>query len=166
MADSSDQSDGLEGSGRTETVKSYVSSETKRDLDREAERQDVSRSSLIAQYIRRGLRQDREDDVAAETRAEQRLQDVLDAGLDDMADVARHQQEITAKSGVYAVAAFELIKQEHGEAAVADALRAGARRLREDDIDDLATVEAEDVDGASDDDQDDSLLDDLRGGDR
>ena len=118
-------------SARTETVKSYVSPSTKQDLDREADRLGLSRSALIARYCRRGLRQDREEDLAADTEAARRLGDVLDAGIDDMEDVARQIQDLNAKTGVYAVAAFELVKREHGEAAVRKALQTGARRLRE-----------------------------------
>lgn len=121
-------------SSRTEVVKSYVSPQTLNDLDREADRRDMSRSALVDLYIRRGLRQDREDDVAAETRAVTELQDVIDRGLDDFRNTARHIQDLNAKSGVYAVAAFELLKQNYGEAQIREALQTGSRRLRDDDL--------------------------------
>ena len=35
--------------------------------------------------------------------------DVIDAGLDDMEDVARAIQDHNTKSGIYAIATFELI---------------------------------------------------------
>lgn len=116
-------------SGRTETVKSYVSLATNQDLDREADRGDLSRSALIAEYCRRGLRQDRENELAAETEAARRLGDVLDAGIDEFEDVARQIQDLNAKTGAYAVATFELVKESHGEAAVREALQTGFRRL-------------------------------------
>jgi len=138
MNQSSQQSD---SGGRTEVVKSYVSQQTLEDLDREADRRGCSRSSLVDEYIRRGLRHDREDEVAAEARAVRKLQDVLDQGLDDFRETARHQQDLNAKTGVYAVAAFELLKDNHGQAQVKDALETASRRLRDDelDVDDVAS---------------------------
>lgn len=120
-------------SARTETVKSYVSPQLKEEIEREADRRDLSTSSLVEAYCRRGLRQDREDELAAETEAARRLGDVLDQGLDDFQDTARHIQNLNAKTGVYAVAAFELLKREYPEQTVKKALQTGSRRLRADD---------------------------------
>lgn len=51
--------------------------------------------------------------------------------------VARQIQDLNARTGVYAVPAFELLKKDHGEAAVREALQTGSRRLRDEDLPDL-----------------------------
>jgi hypothetical protein len=124
---------------RDQEVTFYSDETTLRELDELADERDTTRSTLVFELVRDGLRREREGEVSAETRAAERLQDLLDDGLGDMEDVARQIQELNAKTGVYAVAAFELVQQNHGEAAVRKALQTGARRLREDDVDDLAS---------------------------
>jgi hypothetical protein len=124
-----------ESTGRTEVIKSYVSEQTKQDLEREADQRGESLSSLADEYIRRGLRQDRTDAMAAETEAERHIQDLVDRGVSEVEKVSRQIREQHAKSAVYGIAAFELLKQKHGEAEVKEALQTGTRRLQEDDID-------------------------------
>jgi hypothetical protein len=119
-----------DSSGYTETVKSYLTETMKADLDREADRRGVSRSAVIREYCRRGLRQDREGELAAETEAARHLHDIIDAGLDDMEDVAQEIEAVNAKTGMYAIATFELVKRDHPEGVIADAVEAGARRLQ------------------------------------
>lgn len=55
-----------------------MSETTKQNFDREADRRGLSRSALITTYCQRGLRQDREGELSAETEAARRLADVLD----------------------------------------------------------------------------------------
>jgi len=159
MASHTEQGDSSESDGRTEPVKSYVSEATLKELDREADQRGMSRSSLIETYIRRGLRQDREDELEAQSRAARELQDVIDQGLDDFRDVARQIQDLNAKTGVYSAATFELLKQGHPDSTVQDALSVGSRRLRDDvDVEDTdSSVQSDDL---QEDDQSEGFWDD------
>ena len=127
---------------RDREITFYSDERTLRELDELADERETTRSTLVFELVREELRREREGAVSAETRAAERLQDLLDDGLTDMEDVARQVQDLNAKTGVYAVAAFELVKQSHGEAAIKKALRTGARRLREDDVATLASGES------------------------
>lgn len=119
-------------SNRTEQVKAHVTPETKRELEREAETRDLSISQLANEYIERGLRQDREDELSAETRAAQQLRDTIDRGLDEFEQIARDMREMQARSGAHTVATFELLKQDYPEQRIQQAFRTGRDRLRED----------------------------------
>jgi hypothetical protein len=59
---------------------------------------------------------------------------------------------LNAKTGVYAVAAFELIKSDYGQAQVKDALETASRRLRGDelDVDDVASNLDDELDDGDD----------------
>jgi len=146
---------------RDREITFYSDEQTLREIDELADEQGTTRSTLVFELVREGLRREREGAVSAETRAAERLQDLLDDGLTDMEDTAQQMQDLNAKTGVYAVAAFELVKQDHGEAAIREALQTGARRLRDDDIDDLASDEDDGQATPSDDgdDQDTGGLD-------
>jgi len=146
---------------RDREITFYSDEQTLREIDELADEQGTTRSTLVFELVREGLRREREGAVSAETRAAERLQDLLDDGLTDMEDTAQQMQDLNAKTGVYAVAAFELVKQDHGEAAIREALQTGAQRLRDDDIDDLASDEDDDQATPSDDgdDQDTGGLD-------
>lgn len=145
----SSQRQGEDKIARDQEITFYADEQTKHELEELAAEHGTTRSTLVYELVRKGIRREREGDVSAETRAAERLQDLLDEGLGNMENVARQIQDLNAKTGVYAVAAFELVKKEHGEAAVEEALRTGSRRLREDNVDDLAgddPVESDDGD--------------------
>lgn len=137
---------------RTEQVKSWVSEQTKAELVAEAERRDISQSQLANQYIERGLRQDKEEDVSAETRASRQLQDIIDQGLDEFGRLAQDIRDMQARSGAHSVATFELIKDDYPETTIREAFVTGRDRLRDDpDPDDVAETRTttDDVDDES-----------------
>ncbi|WP_139231279.1 hypothetical protein [Halostagnicola kamekurae] len=146
---------------RDREITFYSDEQTLRELDELADEQDTTRSTLVFELVREGLRREREGAVSAETRAAERLQDLLDDGLSDMEHTAREIQDLNAKTGVYAVAAFELVKKHHGEAAIREALQTGSRRLREDDVDDLTSGEDDDQDSTGQDSTDRDTSDGL-----
>lgn len=139
---------------RSEQVKVWVTEQTKAELVAEADRRDMSQSQLANQYIERGLRQDKEEEVSAETRAARQLQDIIDQGLDEFEQIAHDMKEMQARSGAHSVATFELIKDDYPETTIQDAFVTGRDRLREDtDPDDVAetrtdsTADSDDSDG-------------------
>lgn len=143
-------------------IAGYVSEQTKQDLEQRADHEDISVSALIRRYVQRGLRQDAEGDVAAEARAAEHLQQVLDDGLREFHTIARQIQDLNAKNGAYSAANFELIKQGVADAQRKKALQTGARRMQADDpigdaLDKDDTTEA-------DTDDDTGFYDDLRQG--
>jgi hemerythrin-like domain-containing protein len=138
----------------------YTDEQTLHDLDKLSNERDTTRSTLIHNLLRDALAREREGELAAETRAMRRLQALVDEGKEDMKEIARQQQDLNAKTGAYAIAVFELVKQRHGDAEVKQALQTGARRLRDDDSLQEALEDADD----RDDQEGESLVEKLRDG--
>lgn len=130
---------------RDERISLYVTEERKHDLERRAESEDVALSKYLNQLIDRQMQMEAEDEVSAQTRATEQLQRVIDEGQRDLRDVANDVRTLNAKAGVYAIAAFELVKQDHQQAEIRDAISTGSRRLR-DDVDPSEAV-PDDADG-------------------
>lgn len=118
--------------GRTEQITVYVTEERKVELEQRAADEDESVSGIINDMIARQLQQEAQDAIASEVRAEERIQELMTLGKEEMIEVAREIRDMNAKFGTYAVANFELMKQDHTAYERKEALRTGARRLRQD----------------------------------
>ena len=152
---------------RTEPITTYVDVETKEQLEKDADRAGKSVSTHVHDLIEREQRRDTTDQRLRELNAEERLEGLI-------ADI----KDIQARAGVYAVANFELLKQEYPDPLRRQALAAGSRRLRDpgppaieptgegDDEDESQTDSREQQDRNSDDptviDKNYNIFDDLR----
>jgi metal-responsive CopG/Arc/MetJ family transcriptional regulator len=154
---------------RDEQIAFYVSEKMKRELDRLADAEGVSRSEYVYRLVADALERDAADDFAAEIDAEARIRELIEIATDEMTQATAEMREMNAKAGAYAAANFELLKQDHPDARRRDALRTGARRLRQD-----LDVVADDLGGSAEDDaespesdggDDSSLVEELRGDD-
>ena len=105
---------------RTERITTYVDIETKEQLEKDADRAGKSVSTHVHDLIEREQRRDTTDQRLRELNAEERLEGLI-------ADI----KDIQARAGVYAVANFELLKQEYPDPLRRQALAAGSRRLRD-----------------------------------
>lgn len=117
---------------RDNQITLYVSDETKAELEQRAEEEDMSVSPYIDTIIRRYFVMEAEDQIATEVRAEERLEELIALGKDELRDVARDIADMNAKMGAYAAANFELMKTDHPDAMRRDALSTGSRRIRQD----------------------------------
>jgi hypothetical protein len=117
---------------RDARISLYVTEDTKRDLERRADDEDLSLSNYLRKLIDRQRIMDAEDEVSAQTRATERLQRLIDEGTTEMRGVSADIRDMNAKMGAYAIAAFELQARHHEQAEIRDALSTGARRLQED----------------------------------
>jgi vacuolar-type H+-ATPase subunit I/STV1 len=133
-----------------ERVTAYVTEEDKQAIVRRAEQEDITQSKLAARYLRRGLRQDRENEISAESQAIEHLEKAVDDRLRRLEDLEDNLRDIVAKSGVYSIANFELLKHQHSTDDLQNALETGSNRLQ--NPDQIANA-LDDVDGTGDDDQ-------------
>jgi hypothetical protein len=117
---------------RTEQITIYVTEERKTELEQRANDEDDSLSGVINGMIDTQLQQDAQDAIASETRAEDRLQELINVGTEEMANIAREIRDMNAKYGAYAIANFELMKHDHTDHVRKQALSTGARRIRQD----------------------------------
>lgn len=127
---------------RDAKISLYVTEDRKRDLERRADDVDMGLSPYVDRLIDRQLVAEAENEVSAQTRATERLQRVIEEGERQIRDATTDLREMQAKTGAYAIANFEFLKQNRGESEIRDALSTGSRRLRED------AVPPEDVDGS------------------
>ena len=117
---------------RTNELSFYATDATKREIDRRAEAEDLSRSDFLNQLVVRYLQQDDADDFADEVHAEDRIRELIQIATDEMQQATAEMRDLNAKAGAYAAANFELLKTDHKDATRRDALSTGSRRMRKD----------------------------------
>lgn len=146
----------------------HIDEETKRALRERADAEERSMSDITRRAIQSYLEAERAAELDAQTLVEERIEELISIGIDELTQTARQIADMNAKMGVYSVANFEMIKQNHPDAMRRDALSTGSRRLRGsldgELIDDLdAATGADPADGtgtgADDDDPAFDLLD-------
>lgn len=151
----------------------------KREIRERAEAENRSMSEYAARAIRVHLEEEKASEIDAETRVEEAMQEIVALGKDELRRTARQIAGMNARMGVYSVANWELIKQEHPDAVRRDALSTGSRRLRKSldapladelgvdpaDLDTPLSILDDDPDGGDGDDGDTSIFDVTRGDD-
>jgi len=118
--------------GRDTQITVYVTDERKAELKQRADEEDTSMSGIINDMIDRQLQQDAQDAIASEARAEERIQELISVGTEQMVETAKEIRDMNAKFGAYTIANFELMKQDRSDHVRKDALDTGARRMRQD----------------------------------
>jgi hypothetical protein len=118
--------------GRDTQITVYVTDERKAELKQRANEEDTSMSGIINDMIDRQLQQDAQDAIASEARAEERIQELISVGTEQMVETAKEIRDMNAKFGAYTIANFELMKQDRSAHVRKDALDTGARRIRQD----------------------------------
>lgn len=118
--------------GRDTQITVYVTDERKTELKQRADEEETSMSGIINDMIDRQLQQDAQDAIASEVRAEERIQELITVGTEQMVETATEIRDMNAKFGAYAIANFELMKQNRSDHVRQQALDTGARRLRQD----------------------------------
>lgn len=117
----------------------YIEDDLKQELERNADEEDQTVSTYAANLLERQLQSDATDQIEREQNAEERLNELIALGKDELTrmgtEVAELQQDIRelhAKTGVYAVANWEVLKQGVDDDARRAALSTGSQRLRDD----------------------------------
>lgn len=105
---------------------------TKRDIRERAEETDESMSSIAREAIRQYLSEERAKELNTQTLVEERIEELVSIGIDELTETANQIAKMNAKMGVYSVANFEMIKQQHPDAMRRDALSTGSKRLKKD----------------------------------
>lgn len=136
----------------TATLTVKIDPETKRALRERADAEERSMSDLARRAIHDYLEGERAAELDAQTLVEERIEELVSIGVDEMTQTAQQIADMNAKMGVYSVANFELIKQNHPDALRRDALATGSRRLRDsldgEILDDLGAAPRADGTGA------------------
>jgi hypothetical protein len=116
---------------RDQAINTYVSETTKTEVEERARQADKSVSTYVADLIRHEMRREASDNLATETRAEERLEELIALGKDEMRQTAREIANIHSKTGTYAAANFELLKRDFSDTRRRDALATGSCRVRQ-----------------------------------
>ena len=117
----------------------YIEDDLKQELERNAEDEDQTVSTYAANLLERQLQTDATDQIEREQNVEERLNELIALGKDELTQVGTEitelQQDIRelhAKTGVYAIANWEVVKQGVDDEARRAALSTGSKRLRDD----------------------------------
>jgi hypothetical protein len=117
----------------------YVEDDIKQELERNADDEDQTVSTYAANLLERQLQTDATDQIEREQNAEERLNELIALGKDELtqmgteiADLQQDIRELHAKTGVYAVANWEVLKQSVDDDERRAALSTGSQRLRDD----------------------------------
>ena len=117
----------------------YIEDDLKQELERNATEEDQTVSTYAANLLERQLHADATDQIEREQNAEERLNELIALGKDELTqmgtEITELQQDIRelhAKTGVYAVANWEVLKQGVDDDARRAALSTGSQRLRDD----------------------------------
>jgi len=153
---------------RPNKVTFYVSDEELSRLDREADDRNMSRSGYVLSAIQRQWKAEDADEAADRMNAEEKVEQIVADARDELTSIARSVEDrneavadMTARSGAYSIANFELLKDEFdpAEARKAETLLTGSRRLREPldehpdrdlDVDEADENEGDDSEGSTD----------------
>lgn len=124
--------------GRTEPITFYLTAEEKQALQREADDADESLSSHVTRLVRRQRQLDAEEEISENLNPEERLLEIAREATDQIEDsvaevehAATDLRDMQARSGVYSIANFELLKDGYADPRRQDALRTGRNRLRQ-----------------------------------
>ena len=85
--------------GRDNEITVYVSDETKQDIKQRADDEDKTISTYVDGVLRRYFIMEDEEQVATETRAEQRLEELIALGKDELQETAQEIAEMNTKMG-------------------------------------------------------------------
>jgi sugar-specific transcriptional regulator TrmB len=117
----------------------YVEDDIKQELERNANEEDQTVSTYAANLLERQLQTDATDQIEREQNAEERINELIALGKDELtqmgteiADLQQDIRELHAKTGVYAVANWEVLKQSVDDDERRAALSTGSQRLRDD----------------------------------
>ncbi|MFH5802396.1 hypothetical protein [Haladaptatus sp. CMAA 1911] len=139
----------------------YVDQETKDLYKQEAKDRNLSVSKYIQKLVEQQRAKEQRKNAVDDLDAEKRITDIIASGKDELKQVARHSEDVQARSAVYNIALWELQKQQYTDLQRKQALQTAAERLHDrldehpefqQELDDaLDAIEAEeDADGLSD----------------
>lgn len=119
---------------RDHRVTAHVSEATRKELERNADEEEMSLSAYINKLLERQLLMEAEDEVSSHVRATEQLQRTIDEGQRQLRNIGKEVENKNRKAGAYGVAAFVLLQREYSEEIVNAAIEAGNRRLHEDEF--------------------------------
>jgi transposase-like protein len=119
-------------SEKSEKIAMYVDEDMKQAISAAADRADMPMAAWMRQAAERQLRAERQDELVETTQAEQRIERLIDQATTEISQAAEGMHEITAKTGVYTIANWELLKTGFSDPKRQQALSTGSQRLRDD----------------------------------
>jgi len=161
-------------SERDKQVATYVTEETKEQLKREADQEDVPLSKYLRQLIEQARLEDTQEQYARELNAEERLLEIVTEGKDEMAEMADQVEQqnrlvgdLLARFGAYPIVNFQLLKAAHSpsEPTINDWFGEASTRLRAADSEAVLSDTALSVDSADGDEGESSNQNQDRGHD-
>jgi hypothetical protein len=117
---------------RDNQITVYVTDEMKDRLDERTEDSDETISGFANRALEQRLQAEADDELAREVRADERIRELVSVAADEIQQATEEMRDLNAKTGAYAAANFELLKEGRKDAMRRDALATGSRRMRTD----------------------------------
>lgn len=107
----------------------YLSTDLKQSIETQSDRNDQTQNEWVRDAIRRKLKNERQESVIESTNAEQRLEALIKQVSDEIDEVTQGYRDLMAKTGVYTIANWELIKRDYSDVQRQQVLETGRKRL-------------------------------------
>jgi hypothetical protein len=134
---------------RDNPLTTYVSDETKAEIEQRARNEDETVSTYLDRLIRRQLAMEAQEDIASETRAEERIREVANVAVDEIQQTTEQMRDDLQRT-------LEQVDAEPADSSSETDRRSLDERLGRE-------TDADESDAAGDDDR--SIFDELRGND-
>ncbi|WP_254547489.1 hypothetical protein [Halomarina pelagica] len=115
---------------RDQRLTLYVGKGEKGQIEEEADERDLSVSEYLYRLVQKQRQSEAAERLIEESEAERHIEQLLADGRDELVAVADDVRDLSARGNVYAIALWELLKQEHPDTERREALSTAARRLR------------------------------------
>jgi len=132
---------------RDNRITIYVDDQTAREIEHRAVAEDETISTHLDRVIRRYYQMEADSEHARQTKAEERIRELVTLAADEVRGAAEDLRETNKKAGTYAAANFELLTDDHRDDRQRDALEIGSKRMSEPlqtTLDDLPSDEEND----------------------
>jgi hypothetical protein len=107
----------------------YLDSDLKESIELQADRSGQSQNEWVRDACRRKIKAERQESALEATNAEQRLEALIQQVADEVDEVTQGYRDLMAKTGVYTIANWELIKRDYSDVQRRQVLETGRQRL-------------------------------------
>ncbi|WP_267644009.1 hypothetical protein [Haloarchaeobius amylolyticus] len=116
---------------RDNQIDVYLDTDLYQEVVARANEANKSKSGYVAEVLEAHVQNDLMTEIGHEAAVERRIEELVAHATDEVTDATNGLEEAILQTGVYSVAAWELVKGNHGEVARQNAMQAGRRRVRD-----------------------------------
>lgn len=116
---------------RDNQINIYVDEDLHEEIVERADEADCSKSGYVVEVLERHVESQLAIEVNHQSAVERRLEELAAHAAEKITAATEGLEAGILRAGVYAIATWELVKQDYGEVERRQAIEAGSRRMRE-----------------------------------